>query len=151
MSSLLLLPLPTRVGISSVLGYCSIGFWLCAQIPQVMTNIRLRSCEGLALPFLVNWLFGGLSFGCLGCDASCAYCGVLCILLLRLLPLRSEPYPSSRSSSSRSPCFCSPSCWHFLCSLAFRVGRLLSRSLQCSFCSLLIVSARCMADLLQET
>lgn len=89
MSSLLLLPLPTRVGISNVLGYCSISFWLCAQIPQVMTNIRLRSCEGLALPFLVNWLFGGLSFGCLGCDASCAYCGVL-ILLPRLLSFTSD-------------------------------------------------------------
>jgi hypothetical protein len=40
------------------MGYTTIGCWLCAQLPQVVKNIKLRSCEGLALPFLVNWLFG---------------------------------------------------------------------------------------------
>lgn len=47
-----------RVLIASIMGYTTIGCWLCAQLPQVVKNIKLRSCEGLALPFLVNWLFG---------------------------------------------------------------------------------------------
>lgn len=29
---------------------------------QVVKNARLRSCEGLALPFLCNWLFGMFGF-----------------------------------------------------------------------------------------
>lgn len=30
-------------------------------IRQMLENIRSQSCEGLALPFLLNWLFGGLA------------------------------------------------------------------------------------------
>ncbi|KAJ7632729.1 PQ loop repeat-domain-containing protein [Roridomyces roridus] len=53
--------------LSDLLGYTSIGCWLGAQFPQVITNIRLRSCEGLALPFLANWFLGDASnlIGCL--------------------------------------------------------------------------------------
>lgn len=39
-------------------GYLSIGCWLCAQLPQVVKNARQKNCEGLSLPFLVNWLSG---------------------------------------------------------------------------------------------
>ena len=44
--------------LAGYMGYLSIAFWLCAQLPQVFKNASLQSCEGLALPFLVNWLFG---------------------------------------------------------------------------------------------
>ncbi|WVR05156.1 hypothetical protein IAU60_002168 [Kwoniella sp. DSM 27419] len=61
---------PTKAAIARVLGYTSIGCWLCAQLPQVVKNASLRSCEGLALPFLCNWLFGDLTnlIGCLLTD-----------------------------------------------------------------------------------
>ncbi|KAF5373865.1 hypothetical protein D9758_000611 [Tetrapyrgos nigripes] len=45
-------------GFSVLLGYTSIACWLGAQLPQVVENIKRQSCEGLALPFLVNWLLG---------------------------------------------------------------------------------------------
>jgi len=63
------------LGLSDVLGYTSMICWLGAQFPyvfiratnllsnlpissQVVENIRCQSCEGLALPFLANWLMG---------------------------------------------------------------------------------------------
>ncbi|KAJ7125461.1 PQ loop repeat-domain-containing protein [Mycena crocata] len=53
--------------LSDLLGYSSIACWLGAQFPQVLTNIKLKSCEGLALPFLANWFLGDASnlLGCL--------------------------------------------------------------------------------------
>ncbi|PPQ76214.1 hypothetical protein CVT24_008946 [Panaeolus cyanescens] len=53
--------------ISDVLGYTSIACWLGAQFPQVVENIRRKSCEGLSLPFLANWLMGDISnlVGCI--------------------------------------------------------------------------------------
>ncbi|KAJ3930408.1 MAG: PQ loop repeat-domain-containing protein [Lentinula lateritia] len=52
---------------SVFLGYISILCWLGAQFPQVLENIHRRSCEGLALPFLANWLLGDISnlIGCI--------------------------------------------------------------------------------------
>ena len=49
--------------IAGALGYLSIAFWLCAQMPQVIKNAGLKSCEGLSLPFLINWLAGELDLG----------------------------------------------------------------------------------------
>lgn len=53
--------------LSDLLGYTSIACWLGAQFPQVLENIRRQSCEGLAFPFLLNWLLGDLSnlVGCI--------------------------------------------------------------------------------------
>ncbi|KAK6903023.1 hypothetical protein I203_108284 [Kwoniella mangroviensis CBS 8507] len=61
---------PSRVMIANALGYMSIGSWLCAQLPQVIKNASLKSCEGLALPFLCSWLFGDMTnlIGCLLTD-----------------------------------------------------------------------------------
>lgn len=56
----------SRRTISSLLGYSSLGFWIIAQAPQLLENYRLQSCEGLALPFLINWLSGDVS-NLLGC------------------------------------------------------------------------------------
>ncbi|KAG2111658.1 PQ loop repeat-domain-containing protein [Suillus discolor] len=52
---------------SELLGYASIACWLGAQFPQVIENHKRQSCEGLALPFLCNWLLGDFSnlIGCL--------------------------------------------------------------------------------------
>ncbi|KAG6814484.1 hypothetical protein H0H92_000009 [Tricholoma furcatifolium] len=46
----------TTTAVSELLGYTSIACWLGAQFPQVLENLRRQSCEGLALPFLFNWL-----------------------------------------------------------------------------------------------
>ncbi|EJD02470.1 uncharacterized protein FOMMEDRAFT_141501 [Fomitiporia mediterranea MF3/22] len=53
--------------LSDLFGYTSIGCWLFAQFPQVLENIRRQSCEGLALPFLFNWLLGDITnlIGCI--------------------------------------------------------------------------------------
>ncbi|ODN83206.1 hypothetical protein L202_01393 [Cryptococcus amylolentus CBS 6039] len=60
----------TKVLVATILGYTSIACWLCAQLPQVLKNLSLHSCEGLALPFLINWLFGDITnlIGCLLTD-----------------------------------------------------------------------------------
>ncbi|KAG8926703.1 hypothetical protein FRC02_008718 [Tulasnella sp. 418] len=52
---------PTTATLSVILGYASITCWLGAQFPQIITNIQRQSVEGLALPFLANWLFGDIS------------------------------------------------------------------------------------------
>ncbi|KAI0636967.1 PQ loop repeat-domain-containing protein [Trametes polyzona] len=51
---------------SELLGYTSIACWLGAQFPQVLENARRQSVEGLALPFLMNWLLGDAT-NLLGC------------------------------------------------------------------------------------
>ncbi|KAH9901390.1 PQ loop repeat-domain-containing protein [Cubamyces lactineus] len=51
---------------SDLLGYTSIACWLGAQFPQVLENARRQSVEGLALPFLMNWLLGDAT-NLLGC------------------------------------------------------------------------------------
>ncbi|GJE87137.1 PQ-loop repeat-containing protein [Phanerochaete sordida] len=53
--------------LSDLLGYASIGCWLGAQFPQVLENHRRRSVDGLAWPFLLNWLLGDMSnlVGCI--------------------------------------------------------------------------------------
>ncbi|KAF7363532.1 hypothetical protein MSAN_01009700 [Mycena sanguinolenta] len=52
---------------SELLGYSSIFCWLGAQFPQIIKNIQLKSCDGLALPFLANWFLGDASnlIGCI--------------------------------------------------------------------------------------
>lgn len=43
--------------------------WLCAY-SQILTNIQSQSVDGLALPFLANWLFGDITnlVGCILTD-----------------------------------------------------------------------------------
>ncbi|KIK57725.1 hypothetical protein GYMLUDRAFT_262896 [Collybiopsis luxurians FD-317 M1] len=59
--------MPSFTDFSVFLGYTSIFCWLGAQFPQVLENIRRRSCEGIALPFLMNWFLGDVSnlIGCI--------------------------------------------------------------------------------------
>ncbi|CAE6414728.1 unnamed protein product [Rhizoctonia solani] len=58
--------IPSTDTISSVLGLASSAAWLGAQFPQLWTNYRLQSADGLALPFLANWLAGD-STNLIGC------------------------------------------------------------------------------------
>ncbi|KZP19537.1 hypothetical protein FIBSPDRAFT_743775 [Athelia psychrophila] len=53
--------------LSEFAGYLSIATWLGAQFPQVYKNYKAQSSDGLALPFLANWLAGDVSnlIGCL--------------------------------------------------------------------------------------
>ncbi|CAG8560177.1 14378_t:CDS:2 [Acaulospora morrowiae] len=57
----------SRDAISFLLGYASIACWLNAQLPQVITNYRNKSADGLSFPFLCNWLLGDITnlIGCL--------------------------------------------------------------------------------------
>lgn len=58
---------PSTDAISNVFGLISSAAWLGAQFPQLWTNYRLQSAEGLAFPFLANWLAGDTTnlIGCL--------------------------------------------------------------------------------------
>ncbi|KAF7338208.1 Lysosomal amino acid transporter 1 [Mycena venus] len=88
--------------LSDLLGYSSIACWLGAQFPQVVKNAKLKSCEGLALPFLANWFLGDAS-NLLGC------------ILTRQLPFQviisflSYPYRRPISSLSTSSSLASTS------------------------------------------
>ncbi|KAK4686335.1 solute carrier family 66 (lysosomal lysine-arginine transporter), member 1, partial [Tremellales sp. Uapishka_1] len=98
-----------RIVIANALGYTSIACWLCAQFPQVLKNLSLKSCEGLALPFLVNWLFGDITnlIGCLLTDQlpfqtylAAYFCVVdFCLLAQFIYYQASAPVTSARSSS----------------------------------------------------
>ncbi|KAA1117988.1 hypothetical protein PGT21_029268 [Puccinia graminis f. sp. tritici] len=53
--------------VSDIFGNLSQLFWLFAQLPQIWTNYRNKSVEGLSLTFLLNWLSGDVTnlIGCL--------------------------------------------------------------------------------------
>ncbi|EKD01353.1 vacuolar membrane protein [Trichosporon asahii var. asahii CBS 8904] len=59
-----------RATLASLFGYASIACWLLAQFPQVVKNWQLQSCDGLSLPFLINWLVGDVTnlIGCVLTD-----------------------------------------------------------------------------------
>ncbi|KAH9951446.1 PQ loop repeat-domain-containing protein [Amylocystis lapponica] len=103
-----------HVILSDFLGYASIGSWLGAQFPQVLENVRRQSCDGLALPFLLNWLMGDAT-NLLGCILThqlpfqtwlatyfcCVDCALLCqyIYYSRKAKL-SPPYLHARSRTT---------------------------------------------------
>ncbi|KAG1660749.1 hypothetical protein FOA52_010623 [Chlamydomonas sp. UWO 241] len=55
-----------RDGAGFALGLVSIAFWVCAQVPQVIGNIRNQSAEALSPWFLAQW-FAGDTLNLLGC------------------------------------------------------------------------------------
>ncbi|ORY27203.1 PQ loop repeat-domain-containing protein [Naematelia encephala] len=107
----------SREGVANFLGYLSIACWLCAQFPQVVKNIALQSCDGLALPFLLNWLFGDITnlIGCVLTDQLpfqtylAAYFCVVDFSLLaqffyyRSLQLKSTTQPPSTTTHETTP------------------------------------------------
>ncbi|KAL6988588.1 hypothetical protein U1Q18_014340 [Sarracenia purpurea var. burkii] len=52
--------------ISLSLGLVSVISWGVAEIPQIITNYRNKSTEGLSLAFLMTWIIGDF-FNLLGC------------------------------------------------------------------------------------
>ncbi|TKY62782.1 vacuolar amino acid transporter YPQ1 [Spatholobus suberectus] len=52
---------------SFLLGVISVIVWVVAEIPQILTNYRTKSTEGLSVTFLITWIIGDLFnlFGCL--------------------------------------------------------------------------------------
>ncbi|KAL7587255.1 uncharacterized protein LOC111917078 [Lactuca sativa] len=53
--------------ISLILGLISVMSWGVAEVPQIITNYKQKSSEGLAMCFLLTWILGDLFnvFGCL--------------------------------------------------------------------------------------
>ncbi|KAI3514450.1 hypothetical protein L1887_12859 [Cichorium endivia] len=53
--------------ISLILGLISVMSWGVAEVPQIITNYKQKSSEGLAMGFLLTWILGDLFnvFGCL--------------------------------------------------------------------------------------
>ncbi|KAJ6778987.1 SEVEN TRANSMEMBRANE PROTEIN 1 [Salix koriyanagi] len=54
-------------GASLTLGVISVLSWGVAEIPQIITNYKKKSTEGLSLAFLFTWIVGDLFnvFGCM--------------------------------------------------------------------------------------
>ncbi|XP_047944324.1 uncharacterized protein LOC125190943 isoform X1 [Salvia hispanica] len=51
---------------SVTLGFVSVVSWCVAEIPQIITNYRNKSAEGLSILFLITWIVGD-SFNLFGC------------------------------------------------------------------------------------
>ncbi|KAG5043171.1 hypothetical protein AAZX31_03G104100 [Glycine max] len=51
---------------SFLLGLISVIVWVVAEIPQILTNYRTKSAEGLSVTFLITWIIGDL-FNLSGC------------------------------------------------------------------------------------
>ncbi|KAI1379791.1 PQ-loop-domain-containing protein [Hypoxylon crocopeplum] len=47
--------------LSGVFGSISLTAWICLLLPQLITNYRAKSAEGLSMIFLAVWLFGDIS------------------------------------------------------------------------------------------
>lgn len=45
-------------GVSLFLGMVSVASWGVAEIPQIITNYREKSTEGLSIGFLLTWIIG---------------------------------------------------------------------------------------------
>ncbi|KAJ4705705.1 PQ-loop repeat family protein / transmembrane family protein [Melia azedarach] len=54
-------------GVSLTLGLASVISWGVAEIPQIVTNYKQKSTEGLSIAFLTTWIVGDLFnlFGCM--------------------------------------------------------------------------------------
>ncbi|KAH8114752.1 PQ-loop-domain-containing protein [Phellopilus nigrolimitatus] len=46
--------------LSSAIGWISIACWIVVYSPQIVENYKLKSGEGLSVPFVVIWLLGDL-------------------------------------------------------------------------------------------
>ncbi|KAI1260347.1 PQ-loop-domain-containing protein [Xylariaceae sp. FL1019] len=53
--------LSVNEALSGIFGSVSLTAWICLLIPQLITNYKARSAEGLSMGFLAIWLFGDLT------------------------------------------------------------------------------------------
>lgn len=56
----------TRDRFSLALGLMSVASWGVAEVPQILTNFREKSTEGVSLIFLMTWVVGDV-FNLMGC------------------------------------------------------------------------------------
>ncbi|XP_058737796.1 probable vacuolar amino acid transporter YPQ2 [Vicia villosa] len=56
-----------REAASFTLGLVSVIVWVVAEIPQIITNYKAKSTDGLSATFLITWIIGDLFnlFGCI--------------------------------------------------------------------------------------
>ncbi|KAL5866912.1 hypothetical protein ACKVWC_010803 [Pyricularia oryzae] len=52
---------PTNEAVSGVFGSISLTAWICLLLPQLITNYKTKSAEGLSMAFLIVWLLGDLA------------------------------------------------------------------------------------------
>ncbi|KAK9781571.1 putative Vacuolar membrane PQ loop repeat protein [Seiridium cardinale] len=52
---------PVNEALSGIFGSISLTAWICLLIPQLLTNYRAKSAEGLSMIFLLIWLFGDIA------------------------------------------------------------------------------------------
>ncbi|KAI1125627.1 PQ loop repeat-domain-containing protein [Nemania abortiva] len=53
--------LPVNEALSGIFGSISLTAWICLLIPQLITNYKAKSAEGLSMGFLAIWLFGDVT------------------------------------------------------------------------------------------
>lgn len=51
----------TNDAISGVFGSISLTAWICLLLPQLITNYKTRSADGLSMAFLIVWLLGDVA------------------------------------------------------------------------------------------
>lgn len=56
----------TKDGVALGLGLASVLSWGIAEVPQIITNYKQKSTEGLSIAFLMTWIVGDL-FNLVGC------------------------------------------------------------------------------------
>ncbi|KAI1424545.1 PQ loop repeat-domain-containing protein [Xylaria sp. FL1777] len=61
LSTYLVPSLSVNEALSGVFGSVSLTAWICLLIPQLITNFKAKSAEGLSMGFLAIWLFGDVT------------------------------------------------------------------------------------------
>lgn len=61
MAALLSQSVPVTEALSGIFGSISLTAWICLLIPQLITNYKTKSADGLSMGFLLIWLFGDIA------------------------------------------------------------------------------------------
>lgn len=61
MAALLSQDVPVTEALSGIFGSISLTAWICLLIPQLITNYKTKSADGLSMGFLLIWLFGDIA------------------------------------------------------------------------------------------
>jgi uncharacterized protein with PQ loop repeat len=83
-------------GVALTLGLLSVISWGVAEVPQIITNYRHKSTEGLSIAFLMTWIVGyapalSLFFGCVFFMKCLMFLGIMRLYFIALVVL---PYLS---------------------------------------------------------
>ncbi|KXH57113.1 hypothetical protein CSAL01_12354, partial [Colletotrichum salicis] len=47
--------------LSGIFGSISLTAWICLLLPQLLTNFKSQSADGLSMGFLIIWLIGDVT------------------------------------------------------------------------------------------